>query len=257
MEFLSRTLRRLPLSMLMAAALPLSLQLHAETFTSEASQAELVELYTSQGCSSCPPAEAWLSRWKDNPELWKKVVPVAWHVTYWNYLGWPDDFSQSRYDKRQQYYKQLGHSRSVYTPEFIVNGREWRGWFQREALPVSEKTVGVLTATTDSGRFKVDFVPQDTKADDYRLYVAVMGQDIVSDVKRGENAGKKLKHDFVVLDYKMFAPLKRSPINGKYLWQGDLTTMKDAADNKAIAFWVTRGTDPTPIQATGGILDVN
>lgn len=55
-------------------------------------QAYLLELFTSQGCSSCPPADAWLSRLKQDPELFKRVVPVAYHVTYWDYLGWKDPF---------------------------------------------------------------------------------------------------------------------------------------------------------------------
>ncbi|MGB1272163.1 MAG: DUF1223 domain-containing protein, partial [Endozoicomonas sp.] len=104
-----------------------------ETDTLE-KQATVIELYTSQGCSSCPPAEAWLSRWLDKPELWQSVIPLAFHVSYWNYLGWPDIFSDQAYDQRQKRYQTLGYSRSTYTPEFIVNGREWRGWFLRRPV---------------------------------------------------------------------------------------------------------------------------
>ena len=65
------------------------------TFASTARQTSLLELYTSEGCSSCPPAEAWLSGLKDNPGLWRDFVPVAFHVDYWNYLGWRDKWSRA------------------------------------------------------------------------------------------------------------------------------------------------------------------
>ena len=91
----------------------------------------MIELYTSEGCSSCPPAEAWLSTWKSSPDLWKSVFPVAFHITYWDDLGWTDSFAQPAFTQRQRdYAARLGQD-SVYTPEFVVNGREWRGWFSR------------------------------------------------------------------------------------------------------------------------------
>jgi hypothetical protein len=96
------------------------------SFKSGENQAALVELYTSEGCSSCPPAEAWLSRLKDGPGLWKEFVPVAFHVDYWDYLGWRDKWSAEAFSARQRAYASAWHNDNIYTPGFILNGSEWR-----------------------------------------------------------------------------------------------------------------------------------
>ena len=93
-------------------------------FQSGEKQVPLVELYTSEGCSSCPPAEAWMGRLKDAPDLWKGFVPVAFHVDYWNSLGWKDRWSSPEFTERQRAYAEAWKSESVYTPCFVVNGKE-------------------------------------------------------------------------------------------------------------------------------------
>src|SRR6476660_686425 len=75
---------------------------HATTFESGDTQSMLIELFTSEGCSSCPPAEKWLSALKSNQDLWKKIVPVAFHVDYWDRLGWRDRFAKPDFTSRQQ-----------------------------------------------------------------------------------------------------------------------------------------------------------
>jgi len=92
-------------------------------------RASLLELYTSEGCSSCPPAEAWLSRLRDDARLWKEIVPVAFHVDYWDNLGWKDRFASAAFTARQRDYAARWNSGSVYTPGFVLDGQEWRGWF--------------------------------------------------------------------------------------------------------------------------------
>src|SRR5574339_14875 len=87
-------------------------------FHSSTNRTALLELYTSEGCSSCPPAEAWLSRLKSDARLWKDFVPVAFHVDYWDYLGWRDPFGAAEYSERQRGYAAQWKSRSVYTPGF-------------------------------------------------------------------------------------------------------------------------------------------
>ena len=101
-------------------------------FQSPARQVALVELYTSEGCSSCPPAESWLSGLKEKPGLWNEFVPIAFHVDYWNYLGWRDKWSSKQYSDRQRDYAGVWGSESIYTPEFVLNGKEWRNWFEPE-----------------------------------------------------------------------------------------------------------------------------
>src|SRR5580693_7997010 len=88
------------------------------SFQSSNKQTSLLELYTSEGCSSCPPAETWLSRLKASPGLWGDFVPVAFHVDYWDYLGWRDPWAKSEFSNRQRAYAARWHSQSVYTPGF-------------------------------------------------------------------------------------------------------------------------------------------
>src|SRR5437762_13623520 len=116
----------------------------ATTFESGKTQASLIELFTSEGCSSCPPAEKWLSALKLNPDLWKRTVPVAFHVDYWDRLGWRDRFAKPEFTSRQQRYAAAWGGDSVYTPGFVVNGKEWRGWFGGNMTPTSSTKVGVL-----------------------------------------------------------------------------------------------------------------
>src|SRR5271155_1572909 len=91
-------------------------------FDSTTRRVSLLELYTSEGCSSCPPAEEWLSKLKENPRLWKDYVPVAFHVDYWDGLGWPDRFASPAYTQRQRSYAQVWGGDTVYTPELVVDG---------------------------------------------------------------------------------------------------------------------------------------
>ena len=85
-------------------------------FTSGPAQTALIELFSSEGCSSCPPAERWLGSLRTEPGLWRGFVPVAFHVDYWNRLGWPDRFSTREFTAREYDYAAAWHSDSVYTP---------------------------------------------------------------------------------------------------------------------------------------------
>ena len=120
-------------------------------FQSGDGQTMLLELYTSEGCSSCPSAETWLSRLKQSPKLWQDFVPVAFHVDYWDYLGWKDPYATKAYTQHQHDYAAQWRSRSVYTPGFVLDGREWRGGLGHEDLPrASNKRHGVLTARSET-----------------------------------------------------------------------------------------------------------
>src|SRR5436190_11363063 len=90
-------------------------------FESPERQTALLELYTSEGCSSCPPAETWFSKLKNAPGLWTNFVPVAFHVDYWNRLGWRDKFSDAQFSERQRAYAQLWSAENIYTPEFVLS----------------------------------------------------------------------------------------------------------------------------------------
>src|SRR5215472_2063785 len=124
-------------------------QTESVTFQTGDRQTALLELFTSEGCSSCPPAEAWLSRLKDSPGLWKDFVPVAFHVDYWDYLGWRDRWGAKAFSERQHTYAQLWQSETVYTPGFVLDGKEWRTWSNHKDMPpVPNSSTGVLKVTS-------------------------------------------------------------------------------------------------------------
>ena len=97
-------------------------------FQSAQEQTALLELYASERCSSCPLAEIWLSRLKKSPSLWKDLVPLAFHVGYWDYLGWCDLWAKASFSDRQRADAKQWRSDSIYTPGFVLNGKEWRDW---------------------------------------------------------------------------------------------------------------------------------
>lgn len=220
-------------------------------FESPETQAVLLELFTSEGCSSCPPADAWITALKDSPDLWKRVVPVVFHVDYWNGLGWPDRFASRDHTARQRRYSAAWRANSVYTPGFVLNGREWRGWFQREPLAASASPkVGKLMVRLAAAQAEVSFAPIGAHPKELRAEFVLLGGDLVSDVKRGENSGRKLRHDFTVLHFAA-APMR--PDGGRFTATIPLPA-KTADTPHAIAAWVIPGEAQPPIQATGGWL---
>src|SRR5439155_14929782 len=160
----------------------------------------LLELFTSEGCSSCPPAEAWFSKLKESPKLWKDFITVAFHVDYWDHLGWKDPFSSKTFSERQGKYATAWQNESIYTPGFVWNAIEWRGWFNREELPrAAGPNVGVLTATSDDlRRWIIQFEVTTTNLIAYDVRAALLGFALTSKVTAGENKGHVLTHDFAV-----------------------------------------------------------
>ena len=223
-----------------------------QTFESGETQNSLIELFTSEGCSSCPPAEKWLSGLKSSSDLWKKVVPVAFHVDYWDRLGWRDRFAKPEFTSRQQRYAAAWGGDSVYTPGFVVNGKEWRDWFGGSAIPTTSTKVGVLhVSVDDDGKVSASFAPDTMQTRALVLNVALLGNDLESDVKRGENSGRKLRHDFVVLQLA-----KSEMTNQGNLWAATVLLMSNAGTDKAtaLAAWVQSSEAASPIQTTGGWL---
>lgn len=222
----------------------------ATTFESGETQATLIELFTSEGCSSCPPAEKWLSELKSNQELWKKIVPVAFHVDYWDGLGWRDRFAKPEFTSRQQNYAATWGGDSVYTPGFVVNGKEWQRWFGGDAPPTSSAKVGVLRVSLGTdGKLSASFIAETKQARGLALNIALLGNDLESNVKRGENSGRKLRHDFVVLDL-----IKVNMTNESNRWTGSIAVPTGSGNDKPSAFaaWITE--NGIPVQATGGWL---
>jgi hypothetical protein len=220
-------------------------------FESGAKQNSLIELYTSEGCSSCPPAEAWLSKLKSDSKLWKEFVPLAFHVDYWDRLGWRDRFASRDSTQRQYNYASLLRQESVYTPEFILNGQEWRdGFGDRRLTNANTNAAGTLSAkTTDNKTFSISYQNQDRS--NFEAHVALLGCGIASKIGAGENGGRELQHDFVVLDHQ-----SQIMQNDSRTWRASLKF--DSANNHvpqtAIAIWITHEKQLVPVQATGGWL---
>ena len=206
----------------------------------------LVELYTSEGCSSCPPAERWLGELRDAPGLWREFVPVALHVDYWNRLGWPDRFASRAFTDRQYAYAAAWASNQVYTPCFVRDGAEWRARNRRIVVEDSAP-VGRLSASYDGTALRADFSPVQPRAgESFQIHAAVLGCGIVSKVTSGENRGETLRHEFVALELVQGLPghaitLARKEVGGVARY--------------ALAVWVTRSGDPAVLQAVGGWLD--
>lgn len=218
----------------------------AITFNSGNEKVPLLELYTSEGCSGCPPADNWLSQFKHRPELWQKVIPIAFHVDYWNYLGWKDPFARQSNSQRQYRYKRHGNIKAVYTPGFVYNGQESRSWYYRRDLPETKELAGNLNLKLDNQTVSASFDTANTKAP-LILHIALLGFDLETQVPAGENKGKILKHNFVILEHQQSISTNR-------MWQTNLPTSTTKSKKTALAAWVTQPDDPTPIQATGGWL---
>ena len=210
-------------------------------FESGPTRTHLIELFTSQGCSSCPPAEAWLSKLKNEPGLWKNFVPLAFHVDYWDRLGWRDPFASKEWTARQYQYSENWKSESVYTPGFVLDGREWAG---RSIPPAATENPGVLKLSINDGKLIAAFVSSNVAVKDVDLHVATLGFDLNTKVGAGENSGRNLRQDFVVLSIS-----NQKMSNGKteFVFNPDSRA-------RAIAAWITAPNQIEPIQAVGGWL---
>ena len=240
----------LPLISIIAA----NAQTNLLTFQSAPERTALLELYTSEGCSSCPPAETWLSGLNNSPRLWKDFAPVAFHVDYWDSLGWRDAWSNAEFSERQRAYAQLWHSQNIYTPEFVLNGKEWRNWVTGKDGPKSNgERPGVLTVTaTATNRWRASFVPEKQVAAPYEIHAALLAGGIVSDVKAGENKGRRLNHDFAVVNLMQIGMTTSNGVaKGKFILNPPLASK---GKTLALTAWVTRAGQPEPLQATGGWL---
>ncbi len=230
-----------------------TLTAQAQTFSSNDKQVSILELYTSEGCSSCPPADKWLSQLKQDNRLWTEVIPMAFHVDYWDYIGWQDPYANPKFSQRQRQFANQKQQRTIYTPGMLLNGKEWRSWFYFRPLSLdSNNNAGKLTINTKDNRISAKYTAKKDSKKSLILNVAILGFDLVSSINAGENEGKTLTHDFVVIGHKS---IKMSRFGKDYvLPQTDLPTVKTPAKKTAIASWVSTANDLTPIQATGGWL---
>jgi len=216
-------------------------------FESKPTRTHLVELFTSEGCSSCPSAEAWLSGLKSEPRLWQDFVPIAFHVDYWDHLGWRDPFASAKWTERQALYSARWKMESVYTPAFVLDGVAWHNTTVPSA---ATETPGVLKIAINGERAAATFKPVTRGARPYEIHLARLGFALGADVTAGENRGRKLVHDFVVLGLT-----NEGMKSGVKELRLPADSSKQAAGSRsAVAAWVTATGEIEPIQAVGGWL---
>lgn len=177
----------------------------------------LVELYTSEGCSSCPPADQWLTRLKTQGNQIGNIVPIALHVDYWDYIGWKDNFANPAFARRQLEMAAVGHARGVYTPQIAINGQDTRSWlsdarFKSDIASINrspanaEIRLAVNSATAKSVQVSTNI--KTAEAGPLVYYLALQENNLQSTVNAGENRGELLRHDYVV--HQWLGPFKVS-----------------------------------------------
>lgn len=176
---------------------------------SPSTRTALVELYTSEGCNSCPPADRWLSRQTEREWDARQVVALAFHVDYWDRLGWKDRFAQPAFSARQRALAAQQGSRTVYTPQVLVSGRSLPQWQRSEGF---QQEITTLTAQPAPADLRAELIPEPDRwrvrasgqarapvaRGELGLFVAIYQDRLDSQVTAGENAGERLRHDRVV-----------------------------------------------------------
>lgn len=167
------------------------------TARSGATTPAVVELYTSEGCDSCPPADRWLSSLKGRDD----VIALAFHVDYWDRLGWTDRFGSPRHTVRQQRLSAAMGARFVYTPQVLLEGADWRAW-SRAPLPSPSPGTVDIALSRRGNDVEARVVAGRGAPPKLRAYWAIVEHDHTSRVTAGENAGATLRHDHVVRAYR-------------------------------------------------------
>jgi len=178
----------------------------------------LIELYTSEGCDSCPPADRWLSG-LDLGAPPARAVALAFHVDYWDRLGWRDRFGSAVFTERQHEQQSRRHAAFVYTPQVLLQGTDFSGWHDA-SQPVAalaainarpaRATIELAVTPLDESTAAVDLhvrIPQPRDRAHASVAVALTQSGLASDVKAGENAGKRLSHDHVVRAWRAGTPI--------------------------------------------------
>lgn len=188
----------------------------------------VLELYTSEGCNSCPPADRWVSSLPAKGFTPDRLVTLAFHVDYWDQLGWPDRMAKPQYSARQRMLADRNRARVVYTPQLLLNGADYRaandaGIDERLGKLNREPALAdvALRQTPAPGSVKVELDVQIAKSavqSDAQVFFALTENRLESAIKAGENEGKLLHHDFVVRDFAGPFPVDKG---GHLHWQAD------------------------------------
>jgi len=174
---------------------------------SPAHRVALLELYTSEGCSSCPPADQYVAGLRASGVTADQAVLLSEHVDYWNDIGWKDPYSRAAFTERQRWMSELANSRTIYTPEIFMSGKELRSWASG-GVPAAVQRINGQAAQADIsialGAAGAGGLPVEVRASSVRggkLYVALVQSGVANQVTAGENRGRLLRHDFVVREW--------------------------------------------------------
>jgi len=172
----------------------------------------LVELYTSEGCDTCPPADQWLSSLFSQGFRPDQVVPLSLHVDYWDYIGWKDPYARADFSARQRRLAALRRPVIVYTPQVLLQGQDFRRWssddFGDEVMRINSRAararIALAIRSVQPTAIQADlsamlYDPAERKS--AAVYLAAYENRLASDVKAGENKGRRLEHDFVVREW--------------------------------------------------------
>ncbi len=195
---------------------------------STARRVAVIELYTSEGCNSCPPADRWVSSLPTRGFNTDRVVPMAFHVDYWDYLGWRDRFAQASFSARQRAQADRGGARFVYTPQLVLNGADFRrpyfdSGFSERLTKANNRAAGAelrLVQRSSMGGINIELESRVIEPSAQKFsesYIALLENNLSSEVRAGENSGKVLLHDFVVRE--IIGPL-RADGSGRLRWSG-------------------------------------
>jgi len=224
----------------------------------------VIELYTSEGCNSCPPADRWLSRTPLDTQRW---IPLALHVDYWDSLGWKDPYGRAAFTERQRALGDAANTTTIYTPEVFVSGRELRRWANpadvsraieaRNALPAAADIVLDATATnaprpTLQTRVRFTLRPGTMAgANPAVAWIALTQGNLVSHPSGGENGGVELHHDHVVREW--IGPIRLGGASTQ--WQGEIPLPANARPSDvSLAAFIERPRDAEILQAVSAPL---
>lgn len=197
----------------------------------------VIELFTSEGCSSCPPADALIARIeKENKE--KPVYILAYHVDYWDRLGWKDSFSSAQNSKRQNQYANWLRLSNVYTPQIVVNGSQQfvgseektlRNALQHSLSQTSQNHLAITLEKQTATNITLSYLTIRQVKDDH-LILAIVNPNATNKIERGENKGRTLHHVQIVNHFETFT------LNGKEKGLVNLALENIKNDFEVIAF---------------------
>ena len=242
-------------------ALPAGAQTACRT-VSEPLTRPLVELYTSEGCDSCPPADRWLAAHFGSATAAAPGIALAFHVDYWDRLGWIDRFGSARNTERQRQAMRANEATFVYTPQVLVQGRDVPAWAERGVAAANAaarepaRATLQIAATTDGQRavdVKVDAAIVDPALRrDAALFVAYVDSGLTSDVRAGENRGVRLRHEHVVRDLRRIGS---GDAQGRMAGRAHFARPREPGVSPMLVAFVQRGANGDVLQTVALPLD--